>query len=287
MASGKEIRQQIASVKNTQKITKAMEMVAAAKMRRSQDRMVGARPYVQMLRKVISNLGKAHPEYKHPFTIESEVNTVGVIVISTDRGLCGGLNANAFRTTLRYVKGLKDEGIETKFCVIGAKGQSFFKSVGGEIISSVAQLGDRPSLDQILGSVSSMIKAYEEGEIQRLVMIQSNFVNSMTQTPEVTQIFPTSLDMEDQEKQGIWDYIYEPDAKVVLEGLLKRYAESLIYQAVIENVACEMSARMIAMKSATDNAGEMIHELNLAYNKARQAAITQELSEIIGGAAAV
>ncbi len=285
MASGKEIRQQIGSVKNTQKITKAMEMVAAAKMRRSQDRMNATRPYIDKVRLVIDDLSQSHPEYQHPFTVVRPVKNVGIIVISTDRGLCGGLNANAFRKTIRYVESLRADDIGIKFCTIGSKAQNFLKVVGGEVTSAVTQLGDTPHLDQIIGSINAMISAFEAGEIDRLVMVNSIFENSMTQSPNVTQIFPTQIESTPNPK--IWDYIYEPDAKVVLDGLLRRYAESLVYQAVVENVACEMSARMIAMKSATDNAGDMIHQLNLAYNKARQAAITQELSEIIGGASAV
>ena len=286
MASGKEIRTQISSVKNTQKITRAMEMVAAAKMRRSQDRMLGTRPFVQLIRQVICNLSQAHPEFKHEFMVDREVKNVGIILIGTDRGLCGGLNANVFRKTARYVASLQKEGIGVKFAAVGSKAENFLKVTGGEVLASSIHLGDAPHLDQVQGCVDTMIEAYQAGAIDRLVMMQSHFVNSMTQNPEVTQIFPTTIHCVAEDKKS-WDYLYEPDAEVVLTNLLVRYAESLVYQAVVENVACEMSARMIAMKNATDNAGQMIHELNLAYNKARQAAITQELSEIIGGAAAV
>lgn len=287
MAGEKEIRTQIASIKNTQKITKAMEMVAASKMRKAQDRMKATRPYSQKMLNVIGHLANANAEYNHPFMIErSEVKRVGFIIVSTDRGLCGGLNINTFKTALKAMKDWQDQNVEIDLCLIGAKGTQFFKRFTGNIVSQVSHLGDTVHLAELIGTVKAMLDAYTEGNIDRIFLVENEFVNTMTQRPKISTLLP--LEPEDSEEmKHHWDYIYEPDAKEVLDGLLTRYVESIVYQSVVENVACEMAARMVAMKSATDNAGEMIDDLQLAYNKARQAAITQEISEIVGGAAAV
>jgi F-type H+-transporting ATPase subunit gamma len=286
MAGEKEIRTQIKSVKNTQKITKAMEMVAASKMRRAQDRMAGTKPYAQKIQQVIGHLAMSHPEYKHPFMIEEDdVKRVGFVIVSTDRGLCGGLNINLFKRALKEMRQWSDKGVEIDLCLIGAKATSFFKR-HGNIASQITHLGDAPHISDIIGTVKVMLDAYEEGKINRLFLVENEFVNTMTQSPDVKQLIPVESS-DDEELKHHWDYIYEPDSKEVLDGLMMRYIEAQIYQAVVENVACEMAARMVAMKSATDNAGELINELQLAYNKARQAAITQELSEIVAGAAAV
>jgi F-type H+-transporting ATPase subunit gamma len=285
MAGEKEIRTQITSIKSTQKITKAMEMVAASKMRRAQDRMAGTRPYATKIKNVIGHLAMAHPEYQHPFMIERDVKRVGFIIISSDRGLCGGLNINVFKQAIKAMKQWSDQGAEIDLCVVGAKAASFFKRYGN-IVSQITHLGDAPHIADLIGTVKVMLDGYEEGKIDRLFLVQNEFVNTMTQKPFVQQLIPVEP-AEDEELKHHWDYIYEPDSKEVLDGLLMRYIESQIYQGVVENVACEMAARMVAMKSATDNAGEIIDELQLVYNKARQAAITQELSEIVAGAAAV
>lgn len=287
MASGKEIRTQIKSIQNTQKITRAMEMVAASKMRKAQDRMAATRPYAENIRRVISHLAHAHPEYKHPFMIEREVKRVGFILISTDRGLCGGLNTNLFKNALGSMKEWQDKGVESIICSIGQKGFGFFKRVGGNIVAEKSHLGDSPHIDMLIGSVKVMLDGYQNGEIDRLYLVYNEFVNTMTQKPEVEQLLPTQARELKEDMQHHWDYIYEPESKDVLDALLMRYVESLVYQGVVENIACEMAARMVAMKSATDNAGDLIDELQLVYNKARQAAITQELSEIVAGAAAV
>ncbi len=288
MASGKEIRTKIKSIQNTQKITSAMEMVAASKMRKAQDRMAASRPYSDKMRQVIHHLAFAHTEYKHPYLLDrNEVKKVGYIIISTDRGLCGGLNTNLFKATLQSMREWTGKGVEVSYCTIGGKATGFFKRMKGEIISEVNNLGDAPSVNDLIGTVKVMLDAYNDGKIDRLFLVNNVFVNTMTQSPTVTQLLPvTSIKEEDQLKHH-WDYIYEPDAKDVLDGLMVRYIESLVYQGVTENIACEMAARMIAMKAASDNAGNLIDELQLAYNKARQAAITQEISEIVGGAAAV
>lgn len=289
MAGSKEIKAQIRSVNNTKKITKAMEMVAASKMRKAQDRMDAARPYAQRMRQVIGHLSEASVDYKHPYLQKREnVNKVGIIVVSTDRGLCGGLNINLFKSVLATIKEFQDKGAEVQLTTIGKKANAFFKRLGS-VVGHVEGLGDTPSLQDVLGSVTGMLKAYEEGEIDRLFIVKNNFVNAMTQKPEVQQLLPAELsaDNEGDTANHGWDYLYEPTPEELLDGLLKRYVETQVYQSVIENIACEMSARMIAMKAATDNAGDLIKSLNLQYNKARQAAITQELSEIVGGAAAV
>lgn len=287
MAGAKEIRTQIKSIQSTQKITKAMEMVAASKMRKAQDRMKASKPYALKMYNVIGHVAAAHPEYKHPFLNQDrEVKRVGFITVTTDRGLCGGLNVNLFRAAIRELKDMNDKGLEIDHCVIGNKGLSFIKRLGGEIVSSANNLGDSPKLEDLIGSVKVMLDAFYEGKIDRLYMAKNEFVNSMTQQPDVVQLLPV-VPAEDEELKHHWDYIYEPESKEVMDALMMRYIESQVYQAVVENVACEMSARMVAMKSASDNAGDLIGELQLVYNKARQAAITQELSEIVSGAAAV
>jgi len=287
MASGKEIRTQIKSIQNTQKITKAMEMVAASKMRKAQDRMRANRPYSQKMRSVIGHVASANVEYHQPYLMDREnVSRVGYIVVSTDRGLCGGLNTNAFKQAVNSMAEWSEKGVEIDIVTIGKKAAQFFSRMGGNIVGKVADLGDAPELAELIGSVRIMLDAYDEGRLDRLYIVENEFVNTMTQTPAVTQLLPAAPDV-DEKLQHHWDYIYEPDAKEVVDHLMTRYIESLVYQAVVENVACEMSARMIAMKSASDNAGELINELQLVYNKARQASITQEISEIVGGAAAV
>ena len=287
MASAKEVRTKIASIKNTQKITKAMEMVAASKMRKAQERMKEARPYAEKIRNVIAHLGHANPEYKHSYLEErDEVKRVGVIIISSDRGLCGGLNSNLFRETINRMKEWDDKDIGIDMCLIGTKAVGFFNRIGGSIIGQSTHLGDKPTVDVLIGTVRIMLDAFNEGKIDRLYLISNKFINSMTQEPMNEQILPVQASDEDELKHH-WDYIYEPDAKEILDHLLTRYIESLVYQGVIENIACEQAARMVAMKSASDNAGTLIDDLQLVYNKARQAAITQELSEIVSGAAAV
>ena len=287
MAGAKEVRTQIKSIKNTQKITKAMQMVAASKMRKAQDRMQASRPYADKIRSVVAHMGKAHPEYKHPYLIEREAKRVGLIIISTDRGLCGGLNINLFKQAVASMMGWRDQNLEIDIAVIGTKAMGFFKRLGGNVVSENSQLGDNPKLEELIGSVKVMLDAYDEGRIDRLYLANNVFVNTMTQKPTVDQLLPVTRDDSDKELQHHWDYIYEPGAKEVMDGMLMRYMESLVYQGLVENVACEMAARMVAMKAATDNAGNLIDELQLVYNKARQAAITQELSEIVSGAAAV
>ncbi|MCP4284394.1 MAG: F0F1 ATP synthase subunit gamma [Gammaproteobacteria bacterium] len=286
MAGGKEIRTKIASIKNTQKITSAMEMVAAAKMRKAQDRMSATRPYADKMRQVIGHLHQAHPEYKHSFMKEREVKRIGYIIVSSDRGLCGGLNNNLFRMLAKQIKVNRENSVEVEFCTIGKKALGFFRRFGGNVRAQITQLGDQPHIENLIGTVKVMLDAYESGEIDRVYVVYNQFVNTMTQAPTVEQLVPITSEGEDELKHH-WDYIYEPDSKDVLDNLLSRYLESLVYQSVVENGACEQSARMVAMKSATDNAGELINELQLVYNKARQAAITQEISEIVAGAAAV
>lgn len=286
MASGKEIRTKIGSIKNTQKITSAMEMVAASKMRRAQDRMSAGKPYAKCIRSVVRHIASGHPEYQHLYLSEREVKRVGYILVSTDRGLCGGLNINLFKAAIRHSKEWADQDVEVDLCLIGAKAAAFFQSVGGNIVASTRDLGEQPALKSLIGSVKVMLDAFADGKIDRLFIVGNDFVNTMSQVPYVNQLLPLQAD-EDEKLGHSWDYIYEPDAHELLDDLLTRYIESQVYQAVVENGACEQAARMIAMKSATDNAGDMINGLQLAYNKARQAAITQEISEIVGGAAAV
>jgi F-type H+-transporting ATPase subunit gamma len=286
MAGAKEIRSKISSIKNTQKITKAMEMVAASKMRKAQERMRAARPYAEKLRNVIGHLRLANPDYKHPFLIDRPVKTLGMIVIATDRGLAGGLNINLFKAALNTIKDAQGKGQKVELCLIGSKAVTFFKRLALPIVASAAHLGDRPEIAQLIGSVKVMLEKYRAGEIDRLVLVNNVFVNSMSQKGTVSQLLP--VEPTDKDKlQERWDYIYEPSPAELLDGILIRYVESQVYQGAVENVASEMAARMVAMKSATDNAGDLIAELQLIYNKARQAAITTELSEIVGGAAAV
>lgn len=286
MAAGKEIRNQIGSIKNTQKITSAMEMVAASKMRKAQESMELGKPYATSIRAVVGHLANANPEYQHIFMKERPVKRVGFIVVSTDRGLCGGLNINLFKTMIGAMIGWKNQGAEIDICSIGAKAASFFNSYGGNVVAAVRNIGEKPAIEDVVGSVKVMLDSYGDGNIDRLFLVSNEFVNTMTQQPTVHQLLPLKPDEGEQRKHH-WDYIYEPDPRALLDGLLARYIESQVYQAVVENNACEQAARMIAMKSATDNAGELIDELQLVYNKARQAAITQELSEIVGGASAV
>lgn len=286
MASTKEIRSKIASVKNTQKITKAMEMVAASKMRKAQDRMSAARPYAEKMRNVVAHIAHANTEYRHPFLIEREVKRIGMILVSTDRGLCGGLNANLFRQTLRQLQAWEKDGKEIDLCIIGNKGLGYFSRIGGRIVGQATHLGDSPQLGDLIGTIKIMLDAFHEGRVDQVYMVSNQFVNRMTQKPVFEQLLPL-LPGEADELKHHWDYIYEPEAKDVMEHLLSRYIESLVYQGVVENISCEQAARMVAMKAAADNAGTLIDDLQLIYNKARQAAITQELSEIVGGAAAV
>lgn len=287
MASGKEIRTKIGSIKNTQKITSAMEMVAASKMRKAQDRMEVGKPYSRRIREVVGHIAAGNPEYKHVYLTHREIKRVGYIVVSTDRGLCGGLNVNAFKAVIRHSKEWADKGIDVDLCMIGAKGASFFGSMGGNIVASVRDIGEAPVLTDLIGSVKVMLDGFVNGKIDALYLVGNEFVNTMTQSPFVQQLLPLEADKDEKLRKHSWDYLYEPDAHSLLDGLMMRYIESQVYQAVVENGACEQAARMIAMKSATDNAGDLINDLQLAYNKARQAAITQELSEIVGGAAAV
>lgn len=288
MAVGKEIRTKIGSIKNTQKITRAMEMVAASKMRKTKERMLATRPYSDKIGKIIKHLAHANPEYKHPFLIKREVKRVGVIVISSDRGLCGGLNSNLFRKMLAQLNQWDKAGVEIDVCTIGAKAYGLFNGLKANVIGHVAKLGDTPHLHDIVGIIKIMLDAYHAGQIDELHVVSNEFVNTMTQRPLIEQLLPiVADDLDEQLSNRHWDYIYEPDAKEVLDHLLMRYVESIVYQGLVENNACEQAARMVAMKSASDNAGNLIKELQLIYNKARQAAITQEISEIVAGAAAV
>ena len=287
MAGGKEIKTKIASVQNTQKITAAMEMVAASKMRRAQDQMFATRPYAQRIAEVVHHVASAHSEYKHPFLVGREtVKKVGIVAISTDRGLCGGLNTNMFKKALNHIGELDEQGIGIEVVTFGTKALGFFKRIGAKVVAETSHIGDSPEITQIIGPIQTLLQNYEKGEIDAIYLVSNEFVNTMTQQPTITQLVP----IEPSSHEGMqhhWDYIYEPDAKEVLDQILDRYIESLVYQGVVENVACEMAARMLAMKNATDNAGAMIDELQLIYNRERQASITQEISEIVGGAAAV
>lgn len=286
MAGAKEIRTQIGSVKNTQKVTKALEMVSASKIRKSQDRMAASRPYAHKIREVIGHLAQANPEVPHPYLVTRDAKRVGFIIVSSDRGLAGGLNINLFKLVLTEVKRWQEQGAEVDFGLIGQKATQFFRRFGGHVVSHASHLGDRPRLNDLIGSVKTMLDAYKDGRIDRLFVVYNDFINTMAQKPTVLQLLPVEP-VDESEMQQHWDYIYEPGAAELLDGVLMRYVESQVYQAVLENVASEHAARMVAMKSATDNAGELIESLQLAYNKARQAAITQELAEIVGGAAAV
>ncbi|AGO57651.1 F0F1 ATP synthase subunit gamma [Serratia plymuthica] len=287
MAGAKEIRSKIASVQNTQKITKAMEMVAASKMRKSQERMAASRPYAETMRKVIGHLALGNLEYKHPYLDERDVKRVGYLVVSTDRGLCGGLNINLFKRLLSEMKGWSEKGVEADLALIGSKAASFFGSVGGNVVAQVTGMGDKPSLSDLIGPVKVMLQAYDEGRLDKLYIVSNKFVNTMSQEPQIVQLLPLPPSDDGELKKKSWDYLYEPDPKVLLDTLLRRYVESQVYQGVVENLASEQAARMVAMKAATDNGGSLIKELQLVYNKARQASITQELTEIVSGASAV
>lgn len=286
MAGAKEIRTQISSIKSTQKITSAMEMVAASKMRKAQERMQTSRPYAERIRQVVGHIANANAEYKHNFMFERDVKRVGFIIVSTDRGLCGGLNINLFKKTLECMTEWHEKKVEIDLCLVGNKGVSFFRSYGGNVVAALTHIGDAPNIADLIGGVKVMLDSYEEGRIDRLFLVNNQFVNTMTQKPVVEQLLPLVPD-KNKTLHKPWDYLYEPDAKELLDGLLVRYIESQVFQAVVENNACEQAARMVAMKSASDNAGSLIDDLQLVYNKARQAAITQELSEIVSGAAAV
>jgi F-type H+-transporting ATPase subunit gamma len=287
MPGTKEIRVKIASVKSTQKITKAMQMVATSKMRRAQDRMRLARPYADKIRAVIGNLTQANPDYRHPFLQERpDVKNVGIIVVSPDRGLCGSLNINNFKTVLTSMRESQQKGVQVSLCLIGSKASAFFRRLPNPVLANTQGLGDYPHIKDLLGTIKVMLDAYRDGKLDRLYIASSRFVNTMTQKPELQQVLPVALDAG-ADLQEHWDYIYEPGAEEILDGVLMRYVESQVYRAVVENIACEMAARMVAMKAASDNAGKLIQELQLIYNKARQAAITKELAEIVGGAAAV
>jgi len=286
MANAKELRKQIGSIKNTQKITSAMEMVAASKMRKAQERMSRGRPYSEHMRTVISHVAKASPEYRHQFMIEREIKRIGYIIVTTDKGLCGGLNINLLKATVKDIKTWVDQDIEVDLCLIGNKGAQFFRSYGGNVVAASGHKSESPAIDDLIGSIKVMLDSFEAGDIDKIFLANNIFVNTMIQSPTIKQLVP--LDAQDAgEEKHRWDYIYEPDARQLIEGLVKRYIESQVYQAVVENVACEQAAKMIAMKSATDNAGDLVDELQLIMNNARQAAITQELSEIVSGAAAV
>ncbi|GLX86063.1 ATP synthase gamma chain [Thalassotalea loyana] len=286
MSGAKEIKSKIGSVQNTQKITSAMEMVAASKMRKAQEGMAASRPYAENMRNVIGHIALGNLEYRHPYLEEREAKRVGYIVISTDRGLCGGLNINMFKQVLADAAKWQAQGAQVDFGVVGAKATAFFNNMGSNVVSQVSGLGDSPSVTDLIGSVKVMLDAYDNGEIDRLFVVYNKFVNTMTQEPRIDQLLPLPKSDDDAIKHR-WDYVYEPDAQVLLDQLLVRYIESQVYQGVVENLACEQAARMVAMKAATDNAGDLIDELQLVYNKARQASITQELSEICAGAAAV
>lgn len=286
MAVGKEIRTKIGSIKNTQKITSAMEMVAASKMRKAQDRMEATKPYAEKIRSVIHHLAMGHTEYRHPYMSEREVKRVGFIIVSTDRGLCGGLNTNLFKEALKSMQAWQQQDVDLDLCLVGSKAGAFFNRFGGNVVAKKANLGDAPTNNDLIGSVKVMLDAFDEGRIDRLYLVHNEFVNTMTQQPNINQLLPLEKS-EEKELKHHWDYIYEPDAKELLDVLLVRYIESQVYQGVVDNLACEQASRMVAMKAATDNAGDIIEELQLIYNKARQAAITQEISEIISGASAV
>ncbi len=286
MAGAKEIRNKISSIKSTQKITSAMEMVAASKMRKAQDRMEVGKPYSQRIRSVIGHVANAASEYKHPFMAQRDVKRMAIIVVSTDRGLCGGLNTNAFKQVVKLMQEAKRDNVAVDLCTIGSKAAAFFGSLGANIIASVRDLGEEPSVEDLIGAIKIVIDQFESEQIDKVMIVSNDYVNTMTQKPVANQLLPLLPD-EESKRQYAWDYIYEPEAKDLLDGLLVRFLESQVYQAVIENAACEQAARMLAMKNATDNAGDIIDDLQMVYNRARQASITQELSEIVGGAAAV
>ncbi len=288
MAVGKEIRTKIASIGSTQKITSAMEMVAASKMRKAQDRMQAGKPYAQHIRSVVSHIALSNAEFKHPYLDERDVKRAGYIIVSSDRGLCGGLNINTFKTAIMSMQEWSAQDVEVDLALIGGKAQGFFNSVGGNVVASTRDLGDAPQVADLIGAVKVMLDAFDEGKLDKLYLVSNKFVNTMTQQPTVEQLLPLPPADDEDMKKAHWDYIYEPDdANELLTDLLGRFIESQVYQGAVENLACEQAARMIAMKNATENAGDLIDELQLIYNKARQTAITQELSEIVSGAAAV
>ena len=287
MAGAKEIRTKIASVQNTQKITKAMEMVAASKMRKTQDRMASSRPYAETIREVIGHLALGNLEYKHPYLGEREVKRVGYLVISTDRGLCGGLNINLFKKLLGEMRNWSDKSVDVDLALIGSKAVGFFNSIGANIVTQVTGMGDTPTLSDLIGPVQVMLQAFDENRLDKIYIVNNKFINTMSQTPQILQLLPLPASDDSDINNRSWDYIYEPDPKSLLDILLRRYVESQVYQGVVENLASEQAARMVAMKSATDNGGNLIKELQLVYNKARQASITQELTEIVSGASAV
>lgn len=287
MATAKEIKGKIGGIKNTQKITSAMQMVAASKMRKAQDRMFESRPYAQKIRQVISHIANSHPEYQHAFLQEREVKNIGYIIVSSDRGLCGGLNTNLFKKVVTDMQAWDEKSVPIQLCTIGVKAQHFFHRVGGNVVAHAEHLGEKPEITDLIGIVKVMLDEYRDGKLDALYIVSNEFVNTMKQNPELTKLLPITH-AEDESESGYWDYIYEPDdAKIILDQLLERYIESQVYQAVVENIACEQASRMVAMKNATDNAGKVIDELQLAYNKARQAAITAELAEIVAGASTV
>ena len=286
MASGKEIRNKIASVKNTQKITNAMQMVAASKLRRTQQRMAASRPYAERIRTVIGHLSEANPDYRHPYLVHRKVKRVGYIVISTDRGLCGSLNVNMFRALLNDMRKWQDDKVEIDLCLVGAKGIAYFRRLKVNIVAATSQIGELPKVADLIGAIQAMTDAYRSGTLDRVFLVHNVFVNTMSQKPDIAALLPVEP-MDKADLQEHWDYIYEPDAADLLDGVLDRYIESQVYRGVVENVACEMASKMVAMKAATENAGKFIEQLQLDYNKARQAAITQEIAEIVGGAAAV
>ncbi len=287
MAGGREIVTKIRSVENTMKVTSALEMVSASKIRKSQNLMKQSRPYARMMHRVIGHLGKANPEYRHPFTIKhAEVKKVGYIVVSSDRGLCGGLNNNLFRKMLADVAEWQDKGAEVSLVTLGKKAMAYFKNIKIEVTAAASDLGEKPQIEDLIGAIRPMLEEYREQIVDRVYLVHNDFINTMVQTPVIEQLLPLPP-TDDQEIRDIWDYIYEPDAETLLNSVMVRYIEALVYQGVLENLASEHAARMIAMKSATDNASDLVDELNLVYNKARQASITQEISEIVSGAAAV
>ena len=286
MAVGKEIRKKIGSVQNTQKITSAMQLVAASKMRRTQERMRQGRPYANRVREVIGHLANSNPEYRHAYMVSRDVKRMGYIVVSTDKGLCGGLNANLFRELVGDMAGWRDRGVEVDLMLIGNKAAAFFRAFGGNVVAAINEIGEQPAVEALIGGVKVMLDGFTEGRIDRLDIVSNEFVNTMTQRPTVRQLLPLDA-IGDAAMKHRWDYLYEPDARELIDGLVARFIEAQVYHAVIENTACEQAAKMIAMKSATENAEEIIGELTLLYNNARQAAITQEIAEIVGGAAAV
>ena len=287
MSGSQEIRTQIASIQNTQKITKAMEMVAASKMKKAQDQMTKARPYADKILNVITHLAHAHPEYTSEFFVKREVRKKGYIIISSDRGLCGGLNNNLFKMVLENIEQDKASNIDTAFALVGSKATSFFQRMGGDVIAQTSQLGDKPKVEQVLGLIKSTIDSFIKSDIDEVHLVYNKFINTVSQEPTVQKILPINTEVKNEDYDYYWDYLYEPDAETVLESLFTRYIESLVYRGLVENLACEQASRMVAMKAASDNATDLIAELQLIYNKNRQAAITQEISEIISGAAAL